>query len=162
MITKFDKFNESILPEPVQMDYDENDRVRLNADEIEIQDEFENELTDRQTWELKNYSIGKSFDDKELIKLNLYFGIYIPKLHDSSEYVFKTEYGTFGQPITILRGKVCKKIEIEEKLVKYKKTYYLIDMHMTVKVGPNKGNRHVYLKFDTLEEVIKFFKSFER
>lgn len=33
---------------------------------------------------------------------------------------------------------------------------------MLIKVGDKKGNRHIYLKFDTLDQVIYFFKSFER
>lgn len=163
MKTKFEEFlKESILPEPIQMDYNEDDRVRMGSTEIEIDDKFENELTLREALELKNWSSNKSFNDKELIKLNLYFGNYIPKLHDSSEYIFKTKYGTFGQPITTLNGKICKRIEFGKSPSEYKDNYYLIDMFMTVKVGSNKGNRHVYLKFNTLNDVIDFFKTFER
>jgi hypothetical protein len=140
-IKKFEQFvNESIEP----VDY-----VDINID-----DEFENELTVEEQAEMNRTSRNASFDEKEIMKLNLYFGIY-KKSESFNVYLFKKKHGSFGTPRTNLNGSIGKRIDDDRNI------FYIMELFINMTVGPSKGNRYVLLKFNNLDEIVKFFKSFE-
>ncbi len=141
-IKKYQEFtNESIEP----VDYVD----------ITIDDKFEEEISMMEFIDISNKSIAKRFDDKELLKLNLVFKEY--KVVDkSAPYYFKLHYGGFGTPRTKLLGNIEKRIEFNDL-----NTFYIMDFIMTVTVGSSKGMKEFRLKFDNIEDIGKFFKSFQ-
>jgi hypothetical protein len=123
--------------------------------DIEIDDIFDNELDARKAWELNNNALLKHIDFEENKKLNLFFGTH--KEIKGNEYNFDVKYGTFGTPIINLKGSICKYIDFYDKNI-----YYLLKVFIYINIVPSKGRRHVVLKFDTLDEVLGLFNSFEK
>jgi hypothetical protein len=184
-IKKFEDYiKESILPEPVQMDIEDVPHRYFDSDNISIDYEIENKISNEFKYIIDDFSFVKKYTDDEIKKLNLYFGIYKkPESRDS--YLFNIKFGTFGQPITNIKGFIHKKkiIDIPEKNNKYsvdiyKKNrekvknfldqnniedeYFLIDGIINVKAGDKKGGKSIDLIFKKLEDIFKFLDSFKQ
>jgi len=115
-------------------------------------DKFDNELTDREVLDLDTWSKSIPFTKDELIKLSLHFGdmnnLYRSNLTDN--FGFDLNYGGFGREKISFKGVINKKSE-----------YYLIIGHIKIRFDSNNGRKSIRLKFDTIGNVIDFFKSFE-
>ena len=122
--------------------------------DIIIDDKFDEQISMEEYIDLTHKSTVKSFDEKEILKLNLIFKEYKPH-KNIDKYYFKLYYGGFGTPKTKLLGSIGKRIDKDSNI------FYILNLIMTVSVGPSKGMEDFYLKFDTLEEIGKFFKSFQ-
>lgn len=141
--------------------------VIVDEHNIEIE-KFDNELTPRENWDLNKWSGQKSFDNSEINKLSRYFG----KLASNNmfltsspitEYQFKLNYGGYGKEKYIFRGYVYKKSEYDNSGRRMlDDVYYLIDGYIKVNFDSNKGERAIFVKFNTIRELIQFFQEFEK
>ncbi len=135
-------------------------------EELEIIDQrdisietFENELTDRQTWELEKWSSNQRLDKGEIIKLSLYFGLFKDKVRD---YDFNLKFGGIGKEKINFRGVINKKAEYDKEGKKLSdNVYFLIKGYIKVSLGNDKGERSVNVKLPDIDSVINFLKGFE-
>lgn len=152
----------------------------LDDIDINIDDKFENELSDREKWDLERYLFHRRFTKDEILKLNLYFGIYTDNVY-TNRFPFTVEHGKFGEPVTRLKGIIEKKKimdsimdksvlnngdDIVDKIgngeIDLVGEFYMVSMDMLVKVGRHKGHRKVFLYFKDLKEFFKFLDEFKR
>ena len=144
-----DTFKERILKEKLEV---------VNQENIIIKP-FDNELEDRENWELDQRSGNRPFDKNELMKLNIYFGVLKNPVRN---YEFKFKSGGFGQEKFKFNGVINKKSEYDYKTKELSdEIYYIINGYLSVEFGPHKGNRLLNLKFDNFDDVISFFKTFK-
>jgi len=152
-IPNFDSIDiiETINGDEVIGDLKENAEIKDYNDNY--LDAFEDEISEQ---EYNNYLYGKYNDRltvEEVIKLNLFFGIYrISRLF----YPFNLNFGGFGTLKINFNGDVQKRKGHGDE------NYYLISGAIKTQSDFNDINdinkRIVYFKFDDLKEVMAFFK----
>jgi len=143
-----DTFKERLLKETLEI---------INQRNINI-DLFENELSNRETWELEKWSGKKRFNNDELKQLNLNFGILKNVIND---YNFNLNFGGFGREKINFKGIIIKYSEYDNEGKKMIDDYFLIKGYIKVNLGNDKGERDINIKLKSLQEVIKFFNNFE-
>jgi hypothetical protein len=122
------------------------------SEDIEIVDQFDieiskfdNELTDRENWDLYKWSDVRNFSKDDVNKLNYFFGVYKTDLR---KFMFKLDVGGFGRERINFSGCINKKSEYDndgKKLID--DVYFLIDGYIKVKFGEHSGERKIFLKF---------------
>ena len=146
-------------------------KINENINIIEIGDihieKFENEISENDLINDKNKIINLIFDVHEVIKLNLFFGVYY---EDVVGYGFKTKFKTFGGTNIHFDGFITKNAYIfNDKIVNGKRNitindkdiFYIIEGEIIVKIGVNIGMKNVHLKFNTINNLINFVKDFQ-
>lgn len=136
-IKSFDAFINEGFMEPIDRD------IELNTD-------FDNKISLDEYSELLRSNYEQSFSNPELIKLNLFFGIWKTNRNNGGEYYFDKEIKGFGKPTKKLSGHIQKLTD------KYKNSMYILHINITLKTSEQEGYDRIILKFYTLKEVFKF------
>jgi hypothetical protein len=119
--------------------------------DIELDTEFEDRISEEEYFELERSTTYVKYDKNEINQLNLFFGVANPNEYDLGKYFFSVKNKIFGQPMKTFKGTIDKK-----KIAETKEIIYLINMYIEVKTRESRGSDWVVLKYDALEDAIKF------
>lgn len=129
----------------------EEPELQIYPREIELDTEFEDRISEEEYFEIERESVYVKYDKNEINQLNIFFGIANPIEFDLGKYFFSEKSIVFGQPMKTFKGTIDKK-----KIAETKEIIYLINMYIEVKTRESRGTEWVILKYDSLEDVIKF------
>lgn len=119
---------------------------------------FKNELTHRETWDLKNFSVKKRFNMNEINDLNLYFSVF---QNISNNFKFNVNFGGFGKERINFKGTINKYSEYNMD-GSINSDYFLIEGYIKLKLGIDEGSRDINIKLNSLNEIMDFFDDFEK
>jgi hypothetical protein len=128
-----------------------NEGIEPIESEIELNTEFDNKISLEEYSELLRKNIKVSLSKPEVIKLNLFFGIW--KQSNDGKYYFNKRITGFGKPSKILSGNIQKLINEE------KESTFILHLGITIKTAEQQGDDLITLKFNTLNELFKFIKN---